>query len=176
VATSVDRRHYAYDAVDRLDARVGAYVVLEDEGSGERLAYVTSVVATPAHPRSATVEGRVIEGRPSPSPRRRPGAPRPRRSVAGSSAFGSSAPISTSARSSSPTRSPSRSTRADLALLAETFSFVPSSLLGLAAEFGQGEAVVAGKLVPSPTLGRFGPRWSQEGGADVPSDRAARRG
>ena len=32
---------------------------------------------------------------------------------------------------------------------------------------------MAGKLVPSPTLGRFGPRWSPEGGGDVPSDWAA---
>jgi DNA helicase HerA-like ATPase len=60
--------------------------------------------------------------------------------------------------------------RSDLAILSEIFSFVPASLLALATEFGQGEAVVAGKLVPSPTLGRFGPRWSMEGGADVPSD------
>ena len=60
--------------------------------------------------------------------------------------------------------------RSDLALLAETFSFVPAPMLGLAADFAQGEAVVAGKLVPSPTLGRFGPRWSAEGGADVASD------
>jgi DNA helicase HerA-like ATPase len=65
--------------------------------------------------------------------------------------------------------------RSDLAVLSETFSFVPPSLLALAAEFGQGEAVVAGKLVRSPTLGRFGPRWTVEGGADVPSDWAARR-
>lgn len=65
--------------------------------------------------------------------------------------------------------------RSDLAVLSETFSFVPPSLLALAAEFGQGEAVVAGKLVPSPTLGRFGPRWTAEGGADVPSDWAATR-
>jgi DNA helicase HerA-like ATPase len=65
--------------------------------------------------------------------------------------------------------------RSDLALLSETFSFVPPSLLALASEFRQGEAVVAGKLVPSPTLGRFGPRWSAEGGADVPSDWAAPR-
>ena len=60
--------------------------------------------------------------------------------------------------------------RSDLAALAETFSAVPSSLLGLATEFRQGEAIVSGKLVPGPTLGRFGPRWSVEGGADVPSD------
>jgi DNA helicase HerA-like ATPase len=66
--------------------------------------------------------------------------------------------------------------RSDLAVLSETFSFVPPSLLALAAEFRQGEAVVAGKLVPSPALGRFGPRWTVEGGSDVPSDWAASRG
>jgi DNA helicase HerA-like ATPase len=65
--------------------------------------------------------------------------------------------------------------RSDLALLAETFSFVPSPMLALSADFGQGEALVAGKLVPSPTLGRFGPRWSAEGGADVPADWALSR-
>ncbi len=65
--------------------------------------------------------------------------------------------------------------RSDLAVLSEIFSFVPHSLLGLATEFRQGEAVVAGKLVPSPTLGRFGPRWSVEGGADVAANWAARR-
>jgi hypothetical protein len=66
--------------------------------------------------------------------------------------------------------------RSDLAVPSETFSFVPPSLFALAAEFRQGEAVVAGKLVPSPTLGRFGPRWTVEGGSDVPSYWAARRG
>ena len=66
--------------------------------------------------------------------------------------------------------------RSDLAVLSEVFSFVPHSLLALATEFRQGEAVVAGKLVPSPALGRFGPRWSVEGGADVPADWAAHPG
>jgi DNA helicase HerA-like ATPase len=65
--------------------------------------------------------------------------------------------------------------RSDLAVLSETFSFVPPALLGLAAEFRQGEAVVAGKLVPSPMLGRFGPRWTVEGGSDIPSDWASVR-
>ncbi len=65
--------------------------------------------------------------------------------------------------------------RSDLELLAEIFSFVPSPILGLSADFAQGEAVVAGKLVGNPTLGRFGPRWSAEGGADVPSDWALSR-
>jgi len=66
--------------------------------------------------------------------------------------------------------------RSDLAVLSETFSFVPPSLFALSSEFRQGEAVVAGKLVPSPTLGRFGPRWTLEGGADVPANWAAARG
>jgi DNA helicase HerA-like ATPase len=66
--------------------------------------------------------------------------------------------------------------RSDLAALSEVFSFVPHSLLALATEFRQGEAVVAGKLVPSPALGRFGPRWSVEGGADVDAGWAAHPG
>lgn len=65
--------------------------------------------------------------------------------------------------------------RSDLAILSEIFSFVPQPLLALASEFRQGEAIVAGKLVPSPTLARIGPRWSVEGGSDVPSDWAAPR-
>ena len=65
--------------------------------------------------------------------------------------------------------------RADLALLEQTFPFVPLPVLELSTEFRQGEAVVAGKLVPSPTLARFGPRWSAEGGADLPTDWAAGR-
>jgi DNA helicase HerA-like ATPase len=65
--------------------------------------------------------------------------------------------------------------RSDLVVLSEVFSFVPTPLLALASEFRQGEALVAGKLVPSPTLGRIGPRWSVEGGSDIPSDWAAPR-
>ena len=65
--------------------------------------------------------------------------------------------------------------RSDLAVLSEVFSFVPHPLLELATEFRQGEVVVAGKLVPSPMLGRFGPRWSVEGGSDIAADWAARR-
>ena len=65
--------------------------------------------------------------------------------------------------------------QSDLARLSEIFSFVPPSLLALSSEFRQGEAVVAGKLVPSPTVGRFGPRWSREGGGDVAADWAATR-
>jgi DNA helicase HerA-like ATPase len=65
--------------------------------------------------------------------------------------------------------------RSDLAALSEVFSFVPAPLLDLATDFRQGEAVVAGKLVFNPTLGRFGPRWSVEGGSDIPADWAAPR-
>ncbi len=65
--------------------------------------------------------------------------------------------------------------RSDLAVLSEVFSFVPAPLLTLASEFRQGEAIVAGKLVPSPTLARIGPRWTVEGGSDIPSDWAAAR-
>jgi hypothetical protein len=65
--------------------------------------------------------------------------------------------------------------RSDVAALSETFSFVPEQLLRLASDFRQGETVVAGKLVPNPTLGRFGPRWTVEGGSDIPSDWAAPR-
>jgi uncharacterized protein len=64
--------------------------------------------------------------------------------------------------------------RSDLAVLSEVFSFVPAPLLALASEFRQGEALVAGKLVPSPTLARIGPRWSVEGGSDIPADWAGR--
>ena len=55
---------------------------------------------------------------------------------------------------------------ADLAHLAESFSFVPPSLLDAARSFGLGEALVAGKVSPHPTLVRFGARLSEEGGAD----------
>jgi DNA helicase HerA-like ATPase len=57
----------------------------------------------------------------------------------------------------------------DLAHLANTFSFVPVSLIEQAARFGQGESLVAGKLVPSPMFVRFGGRVSREGGSDVPT-------
>lgn len=55
----------------------------------------------------------------------------------------------------------------DLAHLAESFSFVPPSLLDAARHFGLGEALVAGKISLDPTLVRFGARISEEGGADV---------
>ena len=49
----------------------------------------------------------------------------------------------------------------------DSFSFAPQGLLDRAAAFGQGEALVAGKIASHPALIRFGARISQEGGADV---------
>jgi uncharacterized protein len=57
----------------------------------------------------------------------------------------------------------------DLAHLADTFSFVPPSLVEQAARFGQGEALVGGKMVPSPLFVKFSGRLSREGGSDVPT-------
>jgi hypothetical protein len=57
--------------------------------------------------------------------------------------------------------------RADLASLSTSFSFVPEGLMAGAATFRLGEALVAGKLVPRPTYVRMGERVSQEGGSDV---------
>jgi len=56
---------------------------------------------------------------------------------------------------------------ADLAHLVESFSFVPPSMFDEARHFGLGEALIAGKVSPNPTLVRFGARISEEGGADV---------
>jgi DNA helicase HerA-like ATPase len=64
---------------------------------------------------------------------------------------------------------------ADLDHLASVFSFVPPSLLATASYFGQGESLLAGKIVPSPLLARFGGRVSQEGGSDVPATWATAR-
>lgn len=59
---------------------------------------------------------------------------------------------------------------ADIAQLQATFSFVPPALLAASSSFVQGEALLAGKLVPAPIMARFGGRFSQEGGGDVPTD------
>ena len=63
----------------------------------------------------------------------------------------------------------------DLHFLEETFSQVPHSLLTLSPGFNQGEALIAGKFVPSPTLVKFEGRISMEGGSDIPSEWAARK-
>lgn len=63
---------------------------------------------------------------------------------------------------------------ADLGHLASVFSFVPESLLLESPVFAQGESLLAGKIVPTPMLIRFGKRISREGGSDVPADWARR--
>ena len=65
---------------------------------------------------------------------------------------------------------------ADAAYAQQVFSFVPAGLLARAPAFGLGEALVAGKICPSPALLRFGRRIAHEGGADVPADWAAPAG
>jgi uncharacterized protein len=56
---------------------------------------------------------------------------------------------------------------ADLGHVARVFSFAPPGLIDRAAGFGQGEALVAGKIASHPALIRFGARITEEGGADV---------
>ena len=58
---------------------------------------------------------------------------------------------------------------ADAAFVQAVFSFVPPSLIGQAARFGLGEALIAGKISPHPALIRFGARLAEEGGSDVPA-------
>lgn len=62
----------------------------------------------------------------------------------------------------------------DVGHLTEVFSFVPPSLLARATGFRQGEALVAGNIVSTPTFVRFGARVSEEGGSDVAADWARR--
>ena len=56
---------------------------------------------------------------------------------------------------------------ADLAHVAAVFSFAPAGLVDRATAFGQGEALLAGKVASHPALVRFGSRISYEGGTDV---------
>ena len=63
---------------------------------------------------------------------------------------------------------------ADLGHLSDAFSFVPDGLIQRATTFRQGESLVAGKVVSHPTYVRFGQRFSQEGGADIPTSWASR--
>jgi hypothetical protein len=64
---------------------------------------------------------------------------------------------------------------ADVAYLADAFSFVSPGLLGRATSFRQGEALVAGKVASHPHYVRFGARLAEEGGSDVPTDWAEPR-
>jgi DNA helicase HerA-like ATPase len=58
----------------------------------------------------------------------------------------------------------------DLAYVGELLSVAPAPLIERASSFRMGESLVAGKVASHPTFVRFGPRISEEGGADVPAD------
>jgi DNA helicase HerA-like ATPase len=57
----------------------------------------------------------------------------------------------------------------DLAYVGDLLSVAPAPLVERASSFRMGESLVAGKIASHPTFVRFGPRISQEGGADVPA-------
>jgi DNA helicase HerA-like ATPase len=57
----------------------------------------------------------------------------------------------------------------DLLSLSDTFSYAPKGLVDLAAGFGLGEGLAAGKIAPDPLLFKSGSRLTLEGGSDVPS-------
>ena len=57
----------------------------------------------------------------------------------------------------------------DVDHLQSVFSFVPPRLLEQSTGFGLGQALLAGKISPTPTLAKFEGRVSPEGGGDVPS-------
>jgi len=57
----------------------------------------------------------------------------------------------------------------DVGHLQSIFSFVPPRLLEQSTGFTLGQALVAGKISPTPTLVKFEGRMSPEGGGDVPA-------
>jgi DNA helicase HerA-like ATPase len=59
---------------------------------------------------------------------------------------------------------------ADSAFIADLLGFAPPGLIGLATDFGLGEALVAGKIASHPAVMRFGSRVASEGGGDVDAD------
>jgi DNA helicase HerA-like ATPase len=63
----------------------------------------------------------------------------------------------------------------DLRALESLFSFVPPTLLAQSRGFQQGEALLAGGIVPSPQIVQFGQRLTPEGGSDVPTTWASPR-
>jgi DNA helicase HerA-like ATPase len=58
---------------------------------------------------------------------------------------------------------------ADIRTLSETFSYAPTGLVELAAGFGLGEGLAAGKIAPDALLFKSGSRLTLEGGGDVAS-------
>jgi hypothetical protein len=63
----------------------------------------------------------------------------------------------------------------DLRSLSEIFSYAPTGLVELAAGFGLGEGLAAGRIAPNPLLFKSGSRLTLEGGSDVPSSWARAR-
>jgi DNA helicase HerA-like ATPase len=57
----------------------------------------------------------------------------------------------------------------DLRAFESLFFFVPPTLLAQSRGFRQGEALIAGGIVPSPQIVQFGQRLTPEGGSDVPT-------
>lgn len=55
----------------------------------------------------------------------------------------------------------------DLAELGDLFGFVPRQLLAQSSRFRQGEALLAGGFVPTPTITKVAARMTVEGGIDV---------
>jgi uncharacterized protein len=63
----------------------------------------------------------------------------------------------------------------DLELISQIFSQSPPSFLDESPQFAQGECLLAGKIVQTPTFGGFEERYSEEGGTDVPTAWVASR-
>lgn len=57
----------------------------------------------------------------------------------------------------------------DLAHVSQIFSQAPATFLDQSPHFAQGECLLAGKIVQTPTFGGFEGRFSEEGGTDVPT-------
>jgi len=58
----------------------------------------------------------------------------------------------------------------DLTYITDTFGQLAPTLATQAATFSQGEALIVGKLAPSPLFAKFDGRLTKEGGADVDID------
>ena len=177
-ASSLDGRAFMLQAaVEGLDLQVGGYAVVETS-DGPRIGQVVSLelatmngpdLAAPDGTFRTTVRIRAVQGRgvvlggPSrpfhDAPLRPAGPAEVGEWLAGNRPVSQCENLALMRMNS----------LADLAYVGEVFSFVPDPLLERATAFRQGESLVAGKLVSHPTYGRFGPRFAQEGGADVPA-------
>ena len=61
---------------------------------------------------------------------------------------------------------------ADIEGLARAFSQVPATVIARSRHFVRGESLIVGEIVPSPTFTKFEGRLTQEGGGDVPPQKA----